>query len=152
SPSTCWPCSCASLCYTRAVKLVTYEYKQSERLGALREGEVIDLNAAYPALAPDMIGFLDGGEKAMAAARKVVASKEPLPVLPLSKVRILSPLPRPRALRDFFAFEDHAKAGAARRNEPLSPAWYEQPVYYRGNHREIYGPGDTIPWPSYTRK
>ena len=47
---------------------------------------------------------------------------------------------------------DHAKAGAARRNEPMQPAWYEQPVYYKGNHREVLGPGDLLPWPSYTRK
>ncbi len=145
-------CSRRDKRYTPGVKLVTYVYKKSERLGALRDDQVIDLNAAYPAIPPDMLGFLDGGEKLMAAARKVVASKERLPVLPLSCVRLLAPLPHPRALRDFFAFEDHAKAGAARRDEPLASAWYDQPVYYKGNHREIYGPGDTIPWPSYTRK
>ncbi len=68
------------------------------------------------------------------------------------EVRLLAPVPRPGAIRDFFAFEEHALQGAKRRNEPLNPAWYDQPVYYKGNHREIYGPGDTVPWPSYTRK
>ena len=61
-------------------------------------------------------------------------------------------LPRPRGLRDFFAFENHAKAGAKRRNESLAPEWYEQPVFYKGNPREIIGPGDEIPWPAFTRK
>ncbi len=68
------------------------------------------------------------------------------------KSALKAPLPRPRALRDFFAFEDHAKAGAARRKEALQKEWYDQPVYYKGNTREIYGPGETIPWPSFTRK
>jgi 2-keto-4-pentenoate hydratase/2-oxohepta-3-ene-1,7-dioic acid hydratase in catechol pathway len=134
------------------VKLVTYEFKKAERLGALRDDQVIDLNAAYPAIPADMLGFLDAGEKALKAAKKVVASKERLPILPLKDVKLLAPLPNPRALRDFFAFEDHAKAGAKRRNEALDPAWYQQPVYYKGNHREIYGPGQTVPWPSFTRK
>ena len=28
--------------------------------------------------------------------------------------------------------------------------WYEAPVYYKGNHRQIIGPDDECPWPSYT--
>ena len=69
-----------------------------------------------------------------------------------SEVRLKAPIPRPRSLRDFFAFEDHAKAGAARRQETLAPEWYDQPVYYKGNPREIYGPAAEIPWPAFTRK
>ena len=115
----------------------------------------------------DMLRFLDMGEDGLEEARQAlqfvhegsrkfgddlagprgekIAYKE-------DEVSLLAPLPRPPALRDFFAFEEHALQGAKRRNEALNPAWYEQPVYYKGNHREIYGPGATVPWPSYTRK
>ena len=68
------------------------------------------------------------------------------------QVKLAAPLPRPSALRDFFAFERHAKQGAARRGETLLKEWYELPAYYKGNHREIYGPDAEIPWPSYTRR
>ena len=163
------------------MKLVTFEVSTPlgpfERLGALTDAGIVDLNAAYARLlvcrgkaAPqriadaqvpaDMLAFLEGGQDAMAAAREALADAEPGENAPRgqrvlyqpSEVRLRAPLPRPKALRDFFAFEEHAKQGAARRKEELNSAWYEQPVYYKGNHRAIYGPGDTIPWPSYTRK
>ena len=66
-------------------------------------------------------------------------------------VPVLAPL-EPASLRDFLAFEDHAKAGAARRGEELNPAWYERPVYYKGNHRSILGPDEDLVWPAWTEK
>ncbi len=116
---------------------------------------------------PDMLRFLDLGESASAAAHEsldfvagLLKSSSPDLTGPHGEhilykegaVRILAPLPRPRALRDFFAFEDHALAGSKRRGETLAEAWYDQPVYYKGNPREIYGPDETVPWPSYTRR
>lgn len=154
------------------MKLVTFEVATPlgpvERLGALRGGRIVDLNLAaahrYRALGkarpearadffvpPCLQGLLNGGAEAMAEARLALAAHKG-PSWKENEVRLLAPLPRPRSLRDFFAFEDHAKAGAKRRNEPLAPEWYEQPVYYKGNPCSIIGPGAVIPWPSFTRK
>jgi 2-keto-4-pentenoate hydratase/2-oxohepta-3-ene-1,7-dioic acid hydratase in catechol pathway len=66
--------------------------------------------------------------------------------------RWLCPLDRLASLRDFLAFEDHVKRGAARRNGEVPDYWYEAPVYYKGNHRAILGPDDTCIWPNYTHK
>jgi 2-keto-4-pentenoate hydratase/2-oxohepta-3-ene-1,7-dioic acid hydratase in catechol pathway len=121
-------------------------------LGALRGGEIVDLNLADPGVPPDLLALLDAGPEAMARARKALDAAGADAVRAARDAALKAPLPRPRSLRDFFAFEDHAKAGAARRNEPLQKEWYDQPVYYKGNPREIYGPGATIPWPSFTRK
>lgn len=129
------------------MKLVTFERDGVEKVGAVRDGRVFDLG-----LAGGMLDLLDAGPAGLDAARRAL---EKLPAgagYEESAVRLRAPLPNPRALRDFFAFEDHAKAGAQRRSEPLQKEWYEQPVYYKGNHREVYGPGDLLPWPSYTRK
>ncbi len=138
------------------MKLVTFEASAPggpvERLGALRGREIVDLNLADPAVPPDLLALLDGGAEAMARARKALAAAGGAAVIDESRAALKAPLPRPRSLRDFFAFEDHAKAGAARRHEPLQKEWYDQPVYYKGNPREIYGPGAEIPWPSFTRK
>ncbi len=163
------------------MKLVTFEVATrlgpALRLGALREGRVIDLNLASAMLyaregrsrpaaradffvPADMLGLLDGGAESMDEARRALDAIAGDPDGPRgervvwdeSEVRLRAPLPRPRSLRDFFAFEDHAKAGAARRGEPMPQAWYDQPVYYKGNPREIYGPGDALPWPAFTRK
>ncbi|UPT75172.1 MAG: fumarylacetoacetate hydrolase family protein [Elusimicrobiota bacterium] len=34
----------------------------------------------------------------------------------------------------------------------MQAEWYDQPVFYKGNPRSVIGPGDVIPWPSFTRK
>ena len=138
------------------MKLVTFEIATPngpiERLGALRGSKIVDLNRADPAVPPDLLDLLDGGAEAMSRARKALEGAGARADMNEGDVVLRAPLPRPRSLRDFFAFEDHAKAGAARRSETLQKEWYDQPVYYKGNPREIYGPGDTIPWPSFTRK
>jgi 2-keto-4-pentenoate hydratase/2-oxohepta-3-ene-1,7-dioic acid hydratase in catechol pathway len=67
----------------------------------------------------------------------------------LDNVTLLPPL-APASLRDFLAFEDHVLRGAKRRGKDVPPYWYEAPVYYKGNHRAIIGPGDDCPWPPYS--
>jgi 2-keto-4-pentenoate hydratase/2-oxohepta-3-ene-1,7-dioic acid hydratase in catechol pathway len=163
------------------MKLVTFEVATAlgpvERVGALRGGSVVDLNLAaarrYAAegkqrpaeraaffVPPEMLALLDAGDEGLEEARRALDVLTGAPAGPRGErivwkeeeVRLKAPLPRPRSLRDFFAFEDHAKAGSARRGEEMAQAWYEQPVFYKGNPREIYGPGDVIPWPSFTRK
>jgi 2-keto-4-pentenoate hydratase/2-oxohepta-3-ene-1,7-dioic acid hydratase in catechol pathway len=64
--------------------------------------------------------------------------------------RWLCPLDRLASLRDFLAFEDHVKRGAARRDGEVPDYWYEAPIYYKGNHRAMLGPDDNCPWPTYT--
>lgn len=66
--------------------------------------------------------------------------------------RWLAPLDRLGSLRDFLAFEDHVKRGATRRGTDVPDYWYEAPVYYKGNHRAVIGPGDVCPWPPYTKR
>jgi 2-keto-4-pentenoate hydratase/2-oxohepta-3-ene-1,7-dioic acid hydratase in catechol pathway len=158
------------------MKLVTFEVPTPlgpvERLGAARGGRIVDLNLAAERLyraqgkarpkaradffvPPCLLGLLDGGPESLTEARTALNTLKGAPegvVWKEGAVRLKAPLPRPRSLRDFFAFEDHALAGARRRNEPLAPEWYEQPVFYKGNPRAIIGPGDAIPWPAFTRK
>lgn len=138
------------------MKLVTFSVKtpqgQVERLGALSPSGIVDLNRACPELPSDMLAFLALGAPGLSQAAGALVSPRKNAIYPEQEVRLLAPVPRPGALRDFFAFEEHALQSSARRQEKLPPEWYNQPLYFKGNHREIYGPGDTIPWPSYTRK
>lgn len=133
------------------MKLVTFEKDGPPRLGALRGDGVVDLAAADPNLPADMLGLLDRGPSELRRAAAALETPDPSTVLPLASVRLRAPF-QPRQLRDFFAFEDHALAGAARRKETLAKEWYDQPVFYKGNPRELYGPGDEAPWPDFTRK
>lgn len=80
---------------------------------------------------------------------------------------------QPASFRDFMLYEEHAIAatrGYAKRFLPGSyrlarlvekatgrpfpafrpkPLWYEQPIYYTGNHLAFIGEGQPLPWPDY---
>lgn len=66
-------------------------------------------------------------------------------------VSLLCPLDRAASLRDFLAFEDHVKRAAARREGEVPDYWYEAPIYYKGNHRQLIGPEDECRWPRYAQ-
>lgn len=66
----------------------------------------------------------------------------------LAEVRLCAPLPSPSSLRDFYAFEQHVKTANENRGRDVPPAWYEIPVFYFSNHQAIFGPEDTIPYPT----
>jgi 2-keto-4-pentenoate hydratase/2-oxohepta-3-ene-1,7-dioic acid hydratase in catechol pathway len=133
------------------VRLVTYEREGSRRLGALVGDRVVDLPDAvgHPEFPPTMEALAEEGPSSLDVAREALdGGAEDHSV---AGARLLVPI-LPASLRDFLAFEDHVKAGAARGGEPVPDAWYEMPVYYKGNHRSVFGPGEEIPWPAYTEE
>ena len=68
-------------------------------------------------------------------------------------VQLLAPLPRPNSLRDYLVVEEHLRnCIAAGLMKAVPEEWFEIPAHYKGNVDEIYGPNDTVPWPSYTDK
>jgi 2-keto-4-pentenoate hydratase/2-oxohepta-3-ene-1,7-dioic acid hydratase in catechol pathway len=69
----------------------------------------------------------------------------------LGTTRLLAPL-RPRTIRDFLAFEGHLKNAFAGLGKEIPDEWYHVPAYYKGLPDTVIGPGDEIPWPSYTEK
>jgi fumarylacetoacetate (FAA) hydrolase len=70
--------------------------------------------------------------------------------LPLADVRLLAPVPEPPSVRDFYAFEGHVAAGAARRGRDIAPYWYEAPAFYFSNPASIHGPGEALRRPAST--
>ncbi len=69
----------------------------------------------------------------------------------LESVTLRSPFPHPPTIRDFYAFEDHVKAARAKRGLEMPQEWYEFPAFYYSNPTVIFGPGEDIPYPSYTK-
>lgn len=115
---------------------------------------------AAATFAPELSTFLRGGVRAMEMAGEALelAAAEgagarspggaPLFWRPEEVERL--PLLRPPMLRDFYAFEAHVAAGAARRGEPVPEPWYRRAVYYKGSPATILAPGAEVPWPAYT--
>jgi len=121
------------------MKLVTFEVAtpvgRFQRIGALADGNVVDLVSAYAAtLAADgqvraadiasatvgatMIDFFRGGDTARRAAERAIefaASSDAATEAPggaqlvfdITQIRLLAPVPRPNSLRDFTGFKGH---------------------------------------------
>jgi fumarylacetoacetate (FAA) hydrolase len=69
----------------------------------------------------------------------------------LEDVILYAPLPRPLSLRDFYAFEAHVSAANEIRGRDVPEEWYRFPVFYFTNPNTIFGPGESVPHPSYTQ-
>jgi 2-keto-4-pentenoate hydratase/2-oxohepta-3-ene-1,7-dioic acid hydratase in catechol pathway len=163
------------------VRLCTFEIRTPigphSRLGAVIAAGIVDLNFACArrlalkgeprpyrladvVLPGNMLEYLEEGSTAACSAAETLAMIEPgaaglrgeTLVYPPGQVRLLAPLPNPRSLRDFYAFEEHVRKGFEKRGEPVPPEWYEIPVYYKGGHENIIGTGEDAPWPSFTEK
>ena len=123
--------------------------------GVLRDDlhSLVDLGAHFP----DMLSLIDGGDAALAQVRTLLASATA--VLPLAAVQLLAPLPNPRRLRDCSVFEEHMQGGVnfMRKmgidpNAKIPDIWYDKPIYYKGNHLSVIGPGADIVRPCYGEK
>jgi 2-keto-4-pentenoate hydratase/2-oxohepta-3-ene-1,7-dioic acid hydratase in catechol pathway len=166
------------------MKLVTFEVTtpvgKFERIGALREGVIVDLNMAYTRMLADqgeaqpyrlaaaevpspMLEFLQGEVSAMNRARDAfhyISEKGHSVQGPdgetigyaMEAVTLLAPVPHPPLIRDFIAFEAHIAATSKKRGQPIPPEWYNAPVYYKGNPLTIIGPEDVLLWPLQTKK
>ena len=65
----------------------------------------------------------------------------------LHELVLLSPIPEPPSVRDFYAFEQHVRAARALRGLGMIPEWYEIPTFYFTNNSEIYGHDSEVPYP-----
>jgi 2-keto-4-pentenoate hydratase/2-oxohepta-3-ene-1,7-dioic acid hydratase in catechol pathway len=149
-----------------------------QRIGTLDGDRVIDLQAAYrdrlraggmteaaasrisAALLPsDMTAFIEGGARALDAAREahehaIGAADQALAEGVVMRheagaVKLLAPVPRPPLLRDFMAFETHLRTIYPKMGRDIPEEWYNLPVYYKGNPGSIGAHGDPVAIPSY---
>lgn len=126
-----------------------------------------------------MLAFLRGGPAAREIAQSALdfaLSQRPERVaLNRADLQLLSPVPRPESIRDFMVFEQHITnclrkfemprwvaaidewiEGTLGRKATLAyrknRAWYERPVYYKGNRFSVVGDGANIVMPAYTKR
>jgi 2-keto-4-pentenoate hydratase/2-oxohepta-3-ene-1,7-dioic acid hydratase in catechol pathway len=126
------------------MRLVTYRRRAasggSDSIGALTDGGVLDLSAVAASMLELLVA--DG----LDAARRAIDRGGP--ELALDEVELLAPLPRPNTIRDFMLIEEHVKNSFGE----VPEAWYEIPVYWKGNPDTVVGPEATVAWPHYTAK
>lgn len=121
------------------MKLVTFEtINRTTYAGVIRGERVLPLN--YPSL----LELLQDPE-GMTKARHMLESNEQ--GLSLHEIKLLTPVPDPPTLRDFYAFEQHVATARAKRGLAMLPEWYEIPTFYFSNTSEIYAPDEPVPYP-----
>ena len=148
------------------MRLATYRHPRHEggpQAGVVQGDRLLHAGRLLGDGAPlEMLDLLDRGSEALAALDAAArgfaeehrdALRVPAELaVPAWEAELLAPLPRPRSLRDFYAFERHVATAHARRGREVPPAWYEIPVFYFGHVGSIFGPDAAIPKPPETNE
>ena len=146
------------------MKLVTFRHAHfgsAPRVGMLQGDRVLDvapllgntdLNSMHALLqlGPDGIATIDSAASEFAAMYRDQLEVPREIAVPAWEVRLLPPVPEPASFRDFYAFEGHVANAFAKRGRPIPQPWYDNPVFYFGNHGAFKGPDADIPYPAGT--
>ncbi len=139
------------------MRLVTFAQGKKTSIGVLDEkgDRVIDLARAAGVTplgvhshAPDMTAFVALGKKGLALARAALKKPPKQAIVPLGKVRLLAPFPKPR--RNIFCvglnYQDHVrefqKSGFDPSGKTNAP---EYPIFFTKMNTAVIGPGAVIP-------
>lgn len=165
------------------MRLVTYRDAEGcQRAGALIESDtlIVDLalassvqhGTALPAFG-SVLALVEAGEKALDAARALVARAPTTAVIARDTVKLCAPIQPPPQMRDCSCFELHLKQAfaAARRSrvahlpdpeealrqmntradDRVIDTFNRQPIYYKCNRFAVIGADDDVIWPAYSK-
>lgn len=116
------------------MRLVTFSAGQGARAGLVAGDRVVDLTAAGYAT---VLSFLEGGDKAIEAAKKLAADAGNSPLR--SEVKLHAPLMPPKFICIGLNYLDHAKESGM--------AIPTTPVVFTKYHNAVIGPGEAIVLP-----
>lgn len=145
------------------MRLATIHHDGADKVAAaLDDATLLDLAEAARLTGGDAAPFtsmqmlIEAGPKALDAAR-TLAEKAPAEAqLATADIRFRAPVPRPVRLRDCLVFEQHLRNSFAQAEKitgkkiDIPDVWFEQPIYYKGNHLSVIGHGEDTVWPAYS--
>ncbi|MEM8564324.1 MAG: fumarylacetoacetate hydrolase family protein [Pseudomonadota bacterium] len=128
------------------MKLITFTHNESTRIGALRGGSVVDLNACDAELPTDMVALLCGGDAMMQRARAAADSGEV--ALVLDDIQLHSPITAPRKIvATGLNYMDHFNEVPEEIKKAAGFKIPEQPILFNKQASSITGPYDPIDLP-----
>jgi fumarylacetoacetate (FAA) hydrolase len=139
------------------MKLISYINDGHEQLGVLINGMVYDMETLHPDLPSTMSMFLSYWEDSLPVAQAgelmlregTRTSKNGIPI---SELKLLSPVPFPTSCRDGYAFRQHVAAARRNRKVDMIPEFDQYPIFYFTNHHSIQGPGEIKCMPDHFEK
>ena len=91
------------------MRLCTFDVDGAARIGAERDGTIVDLRAVDPALPPTMRALLAAGDEALERARRALASARDDQRYARDRVRLRPPIPDPEKILCIgLNYRDHA--------------------------------------------
>ncbi|MRX71830.1 fumarylacetoacetate hydrolase family protein [Bacillus lacus] len=138
------------------MKLITFKQQNGEKKAGWlsQSGMAVDMHQVSNGALPDnMLALLDNYEHYQHYLKTFFqGAGEGSGHYPLNEVQLLAPLPNPRSIRDFYAFEQHVKTARQNRGLSMVKEWYSMPVFYFTNSLAVHGPGDQIFRPKACRE
>ena len=117
------------------MRIATYSYNGREGVGVVQDDRILDLAAAIESAPKTVHELIAGGEAALTQAREALSKlKNDTGVWrPLSEVRLLAPIPRPR--KNVFCvgrnyklhIEEGARARGVEPSYPKVPEFFSKP-------------------------
>ncbi|MEP0070143.1 fumarylacetoacetate hydrolase family protein [Pyruvatibacter sp.] len=126
------------------MKLATFTYGGTTRIGKVVDDKIIDLSKAAPSLPTDMISFLAAGDAAMAAAQKADSAD----AIALSDVTLEAPIMKPgKVMAIGLNYGDHVKESGL--DTPENQIWFtKSPTGCVGEGADVLKPAvsDMVDW------
>jgi len=138
------------------MKLVTYRRNGVVSCGIATDRGVVDIPLAWPDRdAPQSV--MDILRRGSACLDVLARLPETTEAVPLDTVTLLAPLPEPGKLLALAGnYAEHIKEASQSRGFELglsdSPRWTTVPRPFLMPANVVCGPGETIPWPVYSRQ
>ena len=138
------------------MRLVTFTVGNTPpRTGALVDGKVLDLQAAYgrtyhgsSPLLETMLHIIEAGDAALDTIGQLLQAVHPAVCFSREETRLLAPVPVPPQMRDFLCFEKHLLQAFRAIGRTPPQAWYERPIFYHPSRFAVCGTEADVPWPA----
>jgi 2-keto-4-pentenoate hydratase/2-oxohepta-3-ene-1,7-dioic acid hydratase in catechol pathway len=148
------------------MKLATFNRGGHNSIGVVdpAKEQILDLSKASALAAggepnpifASMLSLIDAAGPGLEKARALAAQWPSGAVVALDQVKLMSPIPEPRQMRDCLTFELHLRNAIAASEKrtgvkrPFPEVWFKQPIYYKANRFSFIGHETDVPWPKYS--
>ncbi|MCE5326541.1 MAG: fumarylacetoacetate hydrolase family protein [Planctomycetaceae bacterium] len=136
------------------MKLATFEKDSRQSFGVVREDRLIDIPALWPDGPATLLAALQAGPDALRTiAALAAAHNSPHTTHNFNTVRLLAPLPAPPKLLGLAVnYLEHHREFDRGHDLPDDPSRTTTPRPFLMPTTAVAGPGDEIPWPSFSRQ